>query len=73
MIDRCGTDSGIPVVMANDAMFAGIDTTGNTASILLYHLATNLEKQETLYQEIVKVIDDVFNSYMINFTWLSCY
>ncbi len=56
MIDRCGADSGIPVVMANDAMFAGIDTTGNTASILLYHLATNPEKQENLYQEIVKVI-----------------
>jgi len=56
MIERCGPDSDIPVVMANDALLAGIDTTGNTAAFLLYHLATNPDKQEKLYQEILQVI-----------------
>jgi len=56
MIERCGKDSPLPVVMANDALFAGIDTTGNTAAFILYHLATNPDKQEILYQEILKVV-----------------
>ena len=58
MISRCGPGSEIPVVMANDALFAGIETTGNTAGLLIYHLATNPEKQENLYQEILKVINN---------------
>ena len=46
----------IPVVMAIDGMMAGIDTTGNTVSFLLYHLAINPEVQERLYEEIKKEI-----------------
>jgi len=56
MLQRCGPDSQIPHVMANDALLAGLDTTGNTAAFLLYHLAINPDKQENLYQEIIKVI-----------------
>ena len=54
MIKSCGEDSAIPTVMAVDALTAGIDTTGNSVTILLYHLATNPAKQESLYQEILK-------------------
>jgi len=42
--------------MGIDALQAGIDTTGSTASFLLYHLADNPEKQELLYQEKCNVI-----------------
>ena len=56
MIARCGSDSDIPTVMANDALLAGVDTTGNTAAFLIYHLSTNPDKQEKLYEEIVNVI-----------------
>ena len=73
MIERCGPDSGIPVVMANDALFAGIDTTGNTASFLLYHLATHPEKQENLYQEILKVNIILFRFYTEIFKWGNVY
>jgi hypothetical protein len=30
MIRKCGRDSKVPVIMAVDALGAGIDTTGNT-------------------------------------------
>ncbi len=30
MIRKCGRDSKVPVIMAMDALAAGIDTTGNT-------------------------------------------
>ena len=53
---KCGRDSPIPFVMAVDMMMAGIDTTGSTAAFLLYHLATNPDKQEKLYQEICQTI-----------------
>ena len=52
----CGKDSIIPTVMSIDSLNAGIDTTGTAASFLLYHLATNPEKQEILYQEICDTI-----------------
>lgn len=56
MSRRCDGDSVIPTVMAIDSLNAGIDTTGTAASFLLYHLATNPDKQETLYQEICQTI-----------------
>ena len=55
LLKRNGRDSNVPIVMAVDSMVAGVDTTGNAASILLYDLASNPDKQEKLHQEIVKV------------------
>ena len=40
LVRRCGEDSPIPSVMACDALQVGIDTTGVTATFLLYHLAS---------------------------------
>ena len=34
LIDKCGVESKIPETMANDAMMAGIDTTGNSSAFL---------------------------------------
>ena len=56
LIKKCGVDSDIPVVMAIDALFAGIETTGNQGVFLLYHLAANPAKQEKLSEEILKII-----------------
>ena len=56
LVRRCGKDSFIPAVMGCDALQAGIDTTGTSATFLLYHLADNPEKQEKLYEEICSVI-----------------
>jgi len=56
LIKKCGEDSNVPVAMALDALAGGIDTTGNSATFLLYHLAKNPEKQEKLYQEICETI-----------------
>ena len=36
------------MLMAMDGLGAGIDTTGNTAAMLLYNLAAAPEKQEKL-------------------------
>ena len=58
LIDKCGSDSKIPEIMANDAMMAGIDTTGNSSSFLLYHLASNPEHQEIVCQEIKEKLGD---------------
>ena len=57
MILRNGADSTVPLVMAIDMVFAGIDTTGNSLSFLLYHLAANPEKQDKLRQECIKMGD----------------
>merc|ERR1719495_195754 len=38
LIDRCGDESHIPIVMAVDSLAAGIDTTANSSTILFYHL-----------------------------------
>lgn len=56
MMQKCGKDSKVPAIMAVDALGAGVDTTGNTAAFLLYHLASNADKQERLYQELTEVL-----------------
>ena len=56
LIKRCGKDSNIPVAMALDALAGGIDTTGNSASFFLYHIAKNPEKQEKLFKEIFDTV-----------------
>ena len=44
--------------MSQDAIMAGVDTTGTTAAFLLLDLAKNPDKQETLFQEIKTNIGD---------------
>ena len=56
LVARCGKDSAVPLIMGMDSVIAGIDTTGASAAFLLYHLATNPDKQENLYQEICDTI-----------------
>jgi len=56
LVRKHGKDSKVPVIMAMDAISAGIDTTGNTAKLLLYHLAKHPDKQEKLFQEIDSLI-----------------
>ena len=38
--------------MSQDAILAGVDTTGTTAAFLLLDLARNPEQQEELWQEV---------------------
>merc|ERR1719431_806968 len=56
LVRRCGKESPIPLIMGIDALQVGIDTTGSTAAFLMYHLASNPDKQELLYQEICQVV-----------------
>ena len=42
--------------MSQDAIMAGVNTTGTTAAFFLLDLAQNPEKQEVLYKEILDVI-----------------
>ena len=58
MIRRCGPESQIPLVMAQDAITAGVDTTGTTVNFLLLDLANNPRQQEELFQEIKTVVKD---------------
>nr|CAD7201492.1 unnamed protein product [Timema douglasi] len=44
--------------MSVDMILAGIDTTTNTSSFTLYHLATNINIQEKLYEECLKLLPD---------------
>jgi len=53
---RCGADSEIPLVLAMDALMAGIDTTGNQMTFMLYHLASNPVQQEILAKEVMEVV-----------------
>nr|AKH03539.1 cytochrome P450 3078B1 [Paracyclopina nana] len=55
MILRNGPESTFPIVMAIDLIFAGIDTTGNSLGLLLYHLAQNPEKQDKLREEFKSI------------------
>eukprot|EP00088_Acartia_fossae_P028188 TRINITY_DN28986_c0_g1_i6.p1 TRINITY_DN28986_c0_g1~~TRINITY_DN28986_c0_g1_i6.p1 ORF type:complete len:535 (-),score=114.95 TRINITY_DN28986_c0_g1_i6:246-1823(-) len=58
LTQKCGPDSTIPQVMAMDALFAGIDTTGNTSGFLCYLLGANPDKQELMYKEIMEKLPD---------------
>ena len=58
LVERAGPDSQIPLVIALDAIMAGIDTTGTTLAFLLYHLAVNPDIQERLYNEVVEVVGE---------------
>ena len=49
-------DLGFTTLFAIDAIQAGMESTGNNAIFLFYHLARNQEKQETLYREICETI-----------------
>ncbi|XP_050362896.1 cytochrome P450 CYP12A2-like isoform X2 [Nymphalis io] len=46
-------DEHIAVIMATDMLFAGVDTTANTITAILYHLASNPDKQSKLREEIM--------------------
>ncbi|XP_069672594.1 probable cytochrome P450 301a1, mitochondrial [Periplaneta americana] len=46
------------VVMAQDMMVAGIESTSYTTAETLYYLAKNQDKQEKLFQEIHRVLPD---------------
>ena len=56
LVRACGPGSPVPLVMGIDALQAGIDTTGTSAAVLLFHLADNPDKQDILYQEICDTI-----------------
>ena len=56
MVKTCGKDSSIPLIMGLDNMNAGTDTTGTSATFLMYHLARNPDKQEILYKEICDIV-----------------
>ncbi|XP_011164781.2 cytochrome P450 CYP12A2 [Solenopsis invicta] len=45
-------------VMALDMLTAGVDTTGNVFSSLLYYIANNPEKQEKLREEVMSLLPD---------------
>ena len=58
MIARCGVGSQIPLVMAQDALTAGVDTTGSSVAFLLLDLANNPGQQEELFREIQRVVGE---------------
>ncbi|GFQ86909.1 probable cytochrome P450 49a1 [Trichonephila clavata] len=44
------------MVMVADFLMAGIETTSHSAGFLLYHLARNPDKQQKLYEEIMRIL-----------------
>jgi len=56
LVSRCGKKSKIPLIMGIDSLFAGIETTGNGAAFLMYHLSRHPEVQEKVYREICETI-----------------
>ncbi|XP_049785635.1 probable cytochrome P450 301a1, mitochondrial isoform X2 [Schistocerca cancellata] len=51
-------DPRVAIVMALDMMFAGIDTTANSAATALYFLSKDQRVQEKLYQELRAQLPD---------------
>ena len=57
-------DAKFEEVMTDDAILqsatlflvAGFDTTSNALSIISYHLATNLDLQERVREEVIKIV-----------------
>ncbi|XP_059477794.1 probable cytochrome P450 49a1 [Neocloeon triangulifer] len=44
------------VILGMDTILAGVDTTANSAAMVLYYLAKNPKAQEKLYQEVKSVV-----------------
>ncbi|KAL5285731.1 hypothetical protein ACFFRR_007420 [Megaselia abdita] len=53
-------DRKVAIIMANDMLMAGVDTTSSAFVTVLYHLAINQEKQSKLREECYKVSPDTF-------------
>ncbi|CRL03628.1 CLUMA_CG016420, isoform A [Clunio marinus] len=51
-------DRNIGVTMAEDMLFAGVDTTSSAISAVMYNLAKNPEKQEILRKEVFSILPD---------------
>lgn len=49
-------DKSVALVMAVDMLGAGVDTTSAAVSFVLYQLAKNPEKQETLRKEVLEIL-----------------
>jgi cytochrome P450 len=47
-----GCDERTASVMAQDMIFAGMDTSAHAAAFFMYHLAMNPDNQERLFQEV---------------------
>ena len=58
LIDKCGPESQVPVVMAQDAMIAGVDNTGTSGAFMLLDLAMYPEYQDRLFKEITDAVGD---------------
>ncbi|XP_054706842.1 LOW QUALITY PROTEIN: uncharacterized protein LOC129216650 [Uloborus diversus] len=56
LLSTKGLDASGAMVTVADMLLAGIDTTSHTIGFLLYQLAKNPDKQELLYQEIMKTL-----------------
>ncbi|PNF42439.1 putative cytochrome P450 301a1, mitochondrial [Cryptotermes secundus] len=51
-------DPKTAIVMALDMMGAGVDTTSYSTAVAVYYLAQNPEKQQKLFQEILRYLPD---------------
>ena len=58
LIEECGPDSQIPIVLSQDSLIGGVDTTSTSASFMLLDLAQNPECQDKLHKEINDIIGD---------------
>jgi hypothetical protein len=54
MIRKCGKDSKIPLIMAVDALAAGIDTTGNTGAEKNLQLVPFLFEEDKIDWQLIQ-------------------